>query len=150
GLSLMLTGSLLFLIYKNRNDEAASDEISFVNALLIGTVQVAAIFPGISRSGSTIIGGLMQKISLTALLKFSFLAYIIISVPTALLGFYELSTTTLVINWTGYTLAFIATFIATYLAAFMVMKKIKTKHLIYFSIYCLVIGVTVATLSFFI
>ncbi|CCV65852.1 Undecaprenyl-diphosphatase (Bacitracin resistance protein) [Paracholeplasma brassicae] len=140
GLALLLTGSFLFYIYKNRNENNLNEEITFKNALVIGLIQVAAVFPGISRSGSTIIGGLFQKVSLKSLLKFSFLCYIIISVPTSLLSAIELSNATFEINILGYGLAFLSTFVATYFAAYLLMKKIEVRHLKYFAIYCFTIG----------
>ena len=95
-----------------------------------------AVVPGISRSGSTIIGGRVSKVSLKSILKFSFLCYIIISIPTAALGFYDLSKISESINWLGYILAFIVTFIVTFITAKLICKKL-VKHLIYFV--CLVV-----------
>lgn len=149
GFALMLTGVFLFTIYKNRNNGNLNEEITFKNALMIGVVQIAAVFPGISRSGSTIIGGLLEKISLKSLLKFSFLCYIIISVPTSMLGIIQLSEATFDVNWLGYSIAFISTFITTYLAAYLIMKKIEIKHLRYFAYYCFIIGL-IAIISHFI
>lgn len=142
GISLMITGSLLLVIYYTRNIIKDHEEISYKDALIIGFSQMFAIFPGISRSGSTIIGGRLSKVRLRELLQFSFLCYIIISVPTALLGFYDLYQTTETINYLGYTLAFITTFIVTYITALLVMKKLAVKHMIYFGYYCLIIGLT--------
>lgn len=140
GISLMVTGSLLLVIYYTRNFIKDHEEITFKDALVIGFTQMFAIFPGISRSGSTIIGGRLSKVSLKEILRFSFLCYIIISVPTALLGFYDLSQMHESINYLGYTLAFITTFIVTYITALLVMKKLEVKHMVYFGFYCLMIG----------
>lgn len=140
GIALMVTGSLLLTIYLTRHAIVDHDEISFKDALTIGFSQVFAIFPGISRSGSTIIGGRLSRVSLKSILKFSFLAYIIISVPTSILGFYDLTKLSVTINWLGYSLAFITTFIATFITGYVVMKKLKVDHMLYFGIYCLMVG----------
>nr|WP_315988387.1 undecaprenyl-diphosphate phosphatase [Desulforamulus aquiferis] len=56
-------------------------EISFKDALIVGTLQGAAIFPAVSRSGSTIAGALFRGINRQAAARFSFL----LSMP-AILG----------------------------------------------------------------
>lgn len=148
GISLMVTGTLLLTIFFTRHAIVDHDEITFKDALLIGFTQAFAIFPGISRSGSTIIGGRSSRVSLKSILKFSFLAYIIISVPTSILGFYDLSKVTVIINWLGYSLAFVMTFLTTFLTGYLVMKKLKVDHMLYFGIYCFFVGL-VSLLTFF-
>jgi len=145
GIALMLTGSLLLTIFYTRNKVKDNDEITYKNALFIGLTQAFAIFPGISRSGSTIIGGRASKVSLQSILKFSFLAYIIISVPTSALGIVRLTETSETINLLGYILAFIATFIFTFITGYLVMKKLEVKHMVYFGYYCLTVGVLALT-----
>ncbi|MCU0105042.1 hypothetical protein N7603_05170 [Acholeplasma vituli] len=147
GLALMLTGTLLLLIYRSRNQTETHDEVTYKDALTIGLTQAVAIFPGVSRSGSTIIGGLTQKLSLKSLLKFSFLCYIIVSIPASLLSIYDLTQVTESIDLIGYGLAFITTLLVTYITGYYVMKRLQIKHLLYFGIYCLTVGL-VAVLSF--
>lgn len=148
GISLCITGSLLLVIYYTRHAFKDHDEVTFKDALVIGITQMFAIFPGISRSGSTIIGGRLSKVSLKEILKFSFLCYILISIPTSFLGFYDLYQNLESINWLGYMIAFIVTFFATYLTALLVMKRLEVKHMIYFGYYCLLVGGVAVTLYF--
>lgn len=149
GISLMVTGILLLTIYFTRNSIKDHDEITYKDAFVIGLVQSFAIFPGISRSGSTIIGGRSSKVSLQSILKFSFLAYLLISVPTSILGIYDLSQSSHSINVLGYTLAFIATFIFTFVTGYLVMKKLKVEHMVYFGIYCSIVGLLAFSLFIF-
>lgn len=148
GLALVLTGTLLLVIYRFRNQSETHDEVTYKDALFIGLTQSIAIFPGVSRSGSTIIGGLSQKLSLKSLLKFSFLCYIIVSVPASLLSLVDLSSQAESIDWVGYLLAFGFTLVTTYVAAYFVMKRLQIKHLFYFGIYCVCVGF-IAFISFF-
>lgn len=140
GIALMVTGSLLLLIYRNRNQNQTHDHVTYKDALFIGLTQAIAIFPGVSRSGSTIIGGLSQKLSLKSLLKFSFLCYIIVSIPASMLAIFDLTEQSESIDMIGYGLAFVATLISTYIVGYLVMKRLQIKHLLYFGLYCIFVG----------
>ncbi len=54
------------------------DDVTFLTALKIGAFQCLALFPGVSRSASTIIGGMSQKLTRQAAAEFSFF----LAVPT--------------------------------------------------------------------
>ena len=140
GFALILTGMLLFYVYKVKDIQWKND-ISWKNALIIGAFQIFAVFPGVSRSGITMTGGLVQKIELKKVLKFSFLSYIIVSVPVMILGFYEAMQASESIHVIGYSLAFVMSFLFSYLSVQILYKYVKVKNLIYFSIYCLIVGV---------
>ena len=77
-LMLILFG-ILFLVVENRNKGrtpamATTTEITYQAALWIGMFQlIAAVFPGTSRSGATIIGALMVGVSRVAAAEFTFL-----------------------------------------------------------------------------
>ena len=78
---LALGGALLIALDRERNRTAvfqSIDEVTWTQALLIGCVQVAALWPGVSRSGATIIGGLLVGLSRAAALEFSFF----LAIPT--------------------------------------------------------------------
>lgn len=148
GIGLFITGSFLLIIYLRRNKYESHDEVTWKDACFIGFFQTFALAPGISRSGSTFAGGRASRLSLRSIIKFSFLCYIIISIPTSFLGFYDLSQSGEAINWLGYSLAFVATFIFTFITAKLVLEKLKLDHFIYFSIYCLIISSLAITLYF--
>ena len=81
----LVVGGIAILIIESRPRRAtveSVDDISFSKALGVGLIQVLAIlFPGISRSGATIMGGLTLGLSRTAATEFSFF----LAIP-ALLG----------------------------------------------------------------
>ncbi len=147
GFALILTGILLFYVYKVK-DIQWKNHVSFKNALIMGTFQIFAIFPGISRSGITMTGGLVQKIELKKVLKFSFLSYIIVSVPVMILGFYEALNVSESIHVIGYSLAFVMSFVFSYISVRILYRYVKVKNLIYFSIYCLFAGMVSILLYF--
>ena len=74
---LILVGVVFIIIERSNKNKIAKidsiDDISYGQAFLIGVFQmIAAIFPGTSRSGSTIVGSLMLGISRTAAAEFPF------------------------------------------------------------------------------
>ncbi|PKK97311.1 MAG: UDP pyrophosphate phosphatase [Tenericutes bacterium HGW-Tenericutes-3] len=139
GFALLLTGGLLYFVYRVK-DIQWQNQITWKNALVIGAFQMFAIFPGISRSGITMTGGLMQKIELKKVLRFSFLSYIVVSVPVSLLGLYEALTISESINVLGYSLAFVMSFVFSLLSVRVLYQYVKVKNLIYFAVYCFIVG----------
>lgn len=75
---MLILGGIVFLLieYKHKGREYAVNEvsqISFKQAFLIGLMQCLAMIPGTSRSGATIIGGLMLGLNRRVAAEFSFL-----------------------------------------------------------------------------
>lgn len=81
GIDLLITGGLLLLAERSRRGGRGLEEMTFRDALLIGTMQGIAILPGISRSGFTIGMGLILGLERGVTAEFSF----ILAVP-AILG----------------------------------------------------------------
>ena len=74
GVMLVLGGVILLFVDKwfNKPTIDSSDNISFKQAFVIGVYQCLALIPGTSRSASTIIGGMTQKLTRKAAAEFSF------------------------------------------------------------------------------
>ncbi len=72
---LILNGVILLVGERLRRRRSKSDEskLTFWQALLVGTSQVLALIPGISRSGVTVVGGLASGLSAEMAARFSFL-----------------------------------------------------------------------------
>jgi len=87
--SLFLGGIalILFEIWYKKQAVVVDHEISYKKSFAVGVVQALAVIPGVSRSGATIIGGLLMGISRKIIVEFSFL----LAVPTmAMATFYDL------------------------------------------------------------
>lgn len=138
GGSLLITALALRLVGKaaviNTNEE-----LTYMDALIIGIFQVFALIPGISRSGSTMVGGLSRKVKFEDTMKFSFLLYIPISIAASLLSILDLSGTedTFVAGYIG---AFLVSIVTTYFAVKWFFKMVRKGNLKYFSIYCAIVG----------
>ena len=78
--ALFVGGIVLLFIDKafTKVEKHGDHEVTDANALVIGLFQCLALFPGVSRSAATIIGGLSQKLSRQAAAEFSFF----LAVPT--------------------------------------------------------------------
>lgn len=145
GISLIITSLLLFLVFLLRNKKFSND-ITFKNAGVIGLVQMFAVFPGISRSGITLVGGLSQKIEIKKVMRFSFLCYLLISIPVSGLGLYDSIKNPGTIDIPGFSLAFIFSFIFSLLTIKIMHKYVTVKNLIWFSLYALTVGLVSITL----
>lgn len=89
--TMLILFGILFIIIENKNQGKEAviktlEEIDFKTALIIGVFQlIAAIFPGTSRSGATIVGSLMIGVSRTAAANFTFLLAIPVMFGASLL-----------------------------------------------------------------
>lgn len=70
---LLVTGALLILLGRLPEREGRYQSLSWLGAFLVGCFQAVAILPGISRSGSTIVGGRMMGLRNDDSVTFSFL-----------------------------------------------------------------------------
>ncbi len=70
---LALVGLLLFIIDRVARHVRGMDQIALKDSILIGLAQALAIFPGVSRSGSTITAGLALDLKRDTAARFSFL-----------------------------------------------------------------------------
>lgn len=137
-LLLCVTGGLLLLprlFPKNHGDQT----ITFRTALIMGFGQAFAILPGISRSGSTIISGMLSGVNPAKAAEFSFLLAVPAIGGAAVLSLRDLEKidTTLAIPYlAGGLVAFISGLIAVY----AVLSSIRRGKFEYFAYYCIAVG----------
>ena len=86
---IALLGSLLFFAEKYATHERGLKDLRLKDAILIGLAQALAIFPGVSRSGSTITTGLALKLERPAAARYSFLLSAPIIAGAGLKSLYE-------------------------------------------------------------
>jgi undecaprenyl-diphosphatase len=120
------------------------DNISFSDGFWIGVAQVISIFPGISRSGSTMAGGLTRNFNRTSTAKFSFL----LSIPIMLAaGLYTSLDLLKIPDFTGYLWVFIPGFISAAVVGYFSIRWLigyLVKRSFYiFSIYCALVGILI-------
>lgn len=135
---LLITATLLAFTYFAKSKDK---KISFRDAFIIGIAQACAVLPGISRSGSTIAIGLLLGNKKENIAKFSFLMVLI---PILGENFLDLISGELTNNTSVGALpliiGFIAAFISGLLACTLMINIVKRGNLIYFAIYCMIVG----------
>jgi len=137
GVGLLITAVALLFVRKEATDNV-KETISLKEAITIGLFQIFALVPGISRSGSTMIGGLKSKVSFKETMRFSFLLYIPISLASLVLAVLDFNGDTS--SLLGFGLAFVAALVTTYFAVKLLFRLVQKGNLIYFSIYCFIVG----------
>ena len=140
GLSLIITSILLFVIrnFKGKKDD---NKLGVKEALTVGCFQILGLFPGISRSGSTIVGGVTQGLKRDTAFKYSFMLYIPMSIAAMILEIKNLAIDSSLVLY--YACSVIVSFIVTLLVTKWFRKIVNNGKLIYFSIYCFVVGILV-------
>ena len=144
---LIVTALLLALTYYSKPKEK---NISFLDSIIIGVAQAIAVIPGISRSGSTIATGLLLGNKKEAIAKFSFLMVII---PIIGANFKDIISTDMsqptAIGTLPLIVGFFAAFFSGLIACKWMINLVKRGKLIYFSLYCFVIGLIAISIGIF-
>ena len=140
GLSLMITAILLFLI-RNFKGHKKDEDLTIKDALTVGCFQILGLFPGISRSGSTIVGGMFSDLKRDTAFKYSFMLYIPMSLAAMALEITKINLDkSLILH---YTLAVLVAAIVTFLVTKWFRKIVNEGKLIFFSVYCFIVGLLV-------
>lgn len=149
GCMLLLTAALLTFSYYAK--PRLKEDISLRDALIIGVAQACAVMPGLSRSGTTIATGLLLGDNKAKLAQFSFLMVIPPILGEALLdgmkimkgaaeGSSDISVLALVVG-------FLAAFVSGCVACRWMINVVKKGKLVYFAIYCAIVGVVTIACS---
>ena len=137
GAMLLLTAVLLTFAYYAK--PRSKQEISYRDAFIIGLAQAAATMPGLSRSGTTIATGLLLGNRKDEMAQFSFLMVLPPILGNALLDLIKGD-----FGGSVETLPLVAGFLSSFLvgcaACKFMIEIVKRGKLIYFAIYCAVIG----------
>lgn len=136
---LLITGALLWLAESLRNRDQSRTKLSFVDAIVVGTVQGCAIIPGISRSGSTIAALLLRGVDGETAARFSFLLALPAVFGAALLSLKDLDSVA-----PGTFLPYLAGTLAALLTGLicihLLMGVIRRRRLHWFAFYCWFVG----------
>ena len=147
GAMLLLTAALLAFAYYARPRE--KEQISYLDAFIIGVAQAVAAMPGLSRSGSTIATGLLLGNKKESMAQFSFLMVLAPILGEMLLNIVKGEVVFASIGVVPMLAGFVAAFAVGCLACKFMIGIVKRGKLIWFALYCAVAGV-VSIVSYFI
>ena len=132
----LISGILLISLFFIKPKQKTLEEMSFLQAFLIGVMQALAVLPGFSRSALTITAGLYCGLSARSAVFFSFLISLPVIAGSSLIDFLSqsssFSTNT---NGIELSLAFLTAFITGLLSLFFVLKAVQNHKLKFFSFY---------------
>ncbi len=145
GCFFLYTAVILFLSDRCVTGKKEPKDLTWKEALTVGIFQAVALFPGISRSGSTICSGLFAGMSRDTAVKYSFM----LGIPTILAGcLVEIkdAVSAGAMPWNElplYMVGFVTAAVVGILAIRMVDLLVKSNKFKYFAVYTLLLGLTV-------
>jgi undecaprenyl-diphosphatase len=141
GWEFLFTGFILWIADGIKKGRKQMDQISYGDALFIGTFQAIAIFPAISRSGLTIAAGLFRKLDRETAAWFSFLLSIPAIAGGLVFQFGELASGHVeAISFSSLLMATLASALFGYMAIVWMINFLKRKSLKVFAIYVWILG----------
>jgi undecaprenyl-diphosphatase len=148
--ALIIGGIIIILVdYRYRKPQIEiMDDISYFKSFLIGICQSLAIIPGVSRSGATIIGGVLLKVSRKAITEFSFFMSIIVISSATIFDIFKNYHNINFSNFNEIIIGFISAFISALIVVKWFIKYVSNHNFIIFAIYRIILGC--AILIFFI
>ena len=144
GYGFLFTAFILTLSETLAKRSRKKRPLSAGSAVVMGVMQGIAIFPGISRAGSTIAGGLLSGLDRKKAASFSFLMSIPVILGSVILQGYDiLKDSSISIDWAPTIIGTVCAAISGYFAVKFMLALIQRKRLYGFAIYVVVLGIYV-------
>ncbi|WP_423793188.1 undecaprenyl-diphosphate phosphatase [Methanocaldococcus indicus] len=147
-----IVGGIIFIIvekyYKEENRINNLKDISYKKAFFIGIFQAFSLIPGTSRSGATIIGGLLLNLNRKVAVEFSFLSAIPVMVIASL---YIIVKNYHSLNFNekfNILLGFILSFVIALITIRIFLRYIKNHSFVIFGIYRILFGILILLLYY--
>ena len=139
GCSLLLTAALLSFTHFAKS---GTDSVGYKSAFIIGLSQAFAVFPGLSRSGTTIATGLLLGVKKEEVTKFSFLMVLspIIGANILELSGKSFDAGTNALSASYLAVGFFTALITGIIACKFMIKVVQKGKLVYFAAYCFIVG----------
>ena len=144
GIMLIVTALVLYLADKSK---PTAIDVSYRNSFVIGVAQAIAILPGISRSGATIAISVLLGVDKESAARFSFLMVVPLIFGKIAKDLFSDDLVVSSIDAIGLSFGFIAAFITGLFACKLMISLVKKSKLVYFSIYCSIIGIAAIVYS---
>lgn len=145
GVALIVGGFVILLIERLplRVRVSSMEDLGPKEALKIGIAQTFSLFPGVSRAGATIMGGLLAGMSRTAATEFSFLLAIPIMFAATI---FELLTNQALFEAADFPVfasGFLASFVSALVVVKLFLRYVSNHNFTAFAIYRIIFGALV-------
>lgn len=145
----LIVFGIAFIVIENRNKNTSAkitqlDQITWQTALMIGVFQlIAAVFPGTSRSGATIVGALLIGVSRTVAAEFTFFLAIPVMLGASLLKIMKFGLSFTTVEITILLVGMVVAFVVSVLVIRFLMGYIKKHDFKVFGWYRIILGLAV-------
>ena len=151
--AMLILYGVLFIVVENRRTAphvARLEQITYKEAFLIGVWQMLAIIPGTSRSGATIVGGLLLGLSRACVAEFTFYLAIPVMAGASLLKVVKFALSGVAITGTEIAVLVVGcavAFVVSLAAIRFLMDYVKRHNFKFFGLYRIVLGLVVLAVA---
>lgn len=146
-LALVFTAVLMIVAEYIGKHEIDFSQIKWLDALVIGLFQALALFPGISRSGSTISGGIIRKLDRPSAARFSFLMAVPVMSGAGILAVFDLLNVPNLAEFLfPMAVGFMTSAVVGYLSIRWLLRYLANHPLSHFSIYLIALSTLILIL----
>lgn len=141
GVAFLFTALLLFLSDRCGKGTKTGEDMTVKDAVTVGLFQCVALFPGVSRSGSTTAAGLFCGLEKSTAVSFAFILGIPAILGGSVLELGDALKSDMELDWAALAVGFVVAAVTGFLAIKLVAWLIKKDRFKIFGIYTAVIGV---------
>ena len=147
----LIIGGVLMYFIELRPRQAVTHQLETINlrqALIVGLVQCLALWPGFSRSASTILGGMLTGLDRSTATKFSFYLGIPVLGGATLLDFVKHRNDLGAAGLTNVAIGFVISFIVAYFVIGWLLRFVSTHNFKGFAVYRVIVGLLILILIY--
>jgi undecaprenyl-diphosphatase len=138
---LLVTALLLVWGERMYTGKKDLDQMIWIDAIAIGLIQMMALFPGLSRSGSTITGGLWRGLERETAARYSFLLGIPAIFAAGLISIFDMQLSGVLFSeWQILLAAFLTAAVVGYACIYFLLAWLRSHSLYIFAAYCAILG----------
>ena len=147
GAAFIFTAVLLFMSDKVIKGNKTGDKMTVTDAIAVGAMQCVALFPGVSRSGSTTAAGLFCGLTKETAVTFAFILGIPAILGGSVLELGSAISSDIQLDWVGLGIGFVVSAVVGLLSIALVKWLIKKDKFKVFGIYTFILGLACIALG---
>lgn len=140
GIAFLFTAVLLFMSEKCTDGEKTGRDMTIGDAVTVGLFQCVALFPGVSRSGSTTAAGLFRGLDKNTAVTFAFILGIPAILGGSVLELGDAIHSEMELDWLALIVGFVVSAVVGFLAIKLVKWLLESDRFMIFGVYTMIIG----------